>query len=393
MTLLVSSALGLYRAAAACPWVRPSWRRVAHVLGALAIGLVAASVVWRWAELGYAPLRTFHQTYVVLSFWMGLVGLVALLKRQRLPASAAFGVGAGVLGWALMHPDLELSPLPPALQSVWFVPHVTVYLLGYGTLGVAVVLAAVGALKPAWRGSAWAYMSTYAHLAFLFLTLGLLMGSLWADEVWGTWWAWDPKENWAFVTWLALATLLHIPHIERQRRLGAALVAVALALTGVTYLGMHLLPTAADSKHVYARKAEQVAPVAENLARVFPDMPLQLPIGQRAFVLNVLASWCSPCKAEQPLLNDLSTRVPVYGIFWRDTPEKARAYLREQKATFAAVGLDPNGDFVTDMFGTRTVPQTFVFDKAGNRVGHLSGPLTPERRDGELADLLKKAGL
>ena len=73
-------------------------------------------VALHWAELGYAPLRTFHQTYVVLSFWMGLVGLVALLKRQRLPASAAFGVGAGVLGWALMHPDLELSPLPPALQ-------------------------------------------------------------------------------------------------------------------------------------------------------------------------------------------------------------------------------------------------------------------------------------
>jgi ABC-type transport system involved in cytochrome c biogenesis permease subunit len=393
MTFLVSSALGLYLAAAVCPWVRPGWLRVAQVLSVAAVALVAGSIALHWAQLGYAPLRTFHQTYVVVAFWLSVLGTVALMRRQRLPASSAFLVGAGVLGWAFLHPDLELSPLPPALQSAWFVPHVTVYLLGYGTLLVAAALAAVGSVKPAWRDSAWAHMSAYAHLAFLFLTLGLLMGSLWADEVWGTWWAWDPKESWTFVTWLALAALLHIPQIERQRRLGAVLVVTALGLTLVTYLGMHLIPTAADSKHLYARKAEQATPVTENLARVFPDMPLHLPIGQRPFVLNVIASWCGPCKAEQPLLNDLSTRVPVYGIFWRDTPEKARAYIREQKATFAAVGLDTNGDFVTDMFGTRTVPQTFVFDKAGNRVGHLSGPLTPERRDGELADLLKKAGL
>ena len=90
------------------------------------------------------------------------------------------------------------------------------------------------------------------RFGFVLLTFGLLVGSIWAKAAWGDFWVWDPKENWSLVTWLVYAAYLHLRHIRGWRGNKAAWLAIAgFAVVMFTYLGMEMLPTAAESAHVY----------------------------------------------------------------------------------------------------------------------------------------------
>jgi ABC-type transport system involved in cytochrome c biogenesis permease subunit len=87
---------------------------------------------------------------------------------------------------------------------------------------------------------------------FVALTLGLAMGALWAKSAWGEYWSWDVKENWAFITWLSYLSYHHFRLLRTWRGRRALWVNVAcFAAVMFTYLGMHLLPTASNSLHVY----------------------------------------------------------------------------------------------------------------------------------------------
>jgi ABC-type transport system involved in cytochrome c biogenesis permease subunit len=91
-----------------------------------------------------------------------------------------------------------------------------------------------------------------AILGFVALTLGLAVGAVWGKVAWGQYWSWDPKENWAFITWLAYLGCLHLRLTAGWR--GEHALWVNLACFGAamfTYLGMHLLPAASGSLHVY----------------------------------------------------------------------------------------------------------------------------------------------
>jgi len=89
-------------------------------------------------------------------------------------------------------------------------------------------------------------------LGYALLTVGLLLGSIWAKEAWGDYWTWDPKENWALVSWLTYGLYLHARRLPQWKGRKAAWLAIAgFATVMFTYLGMHLLPTAAGSAHVY----------------------------------------------------------------------------------------------------------------------------------------------
>jgi cytochrome c biogenesis protein CcmG, thiol:disulfide interchange protein DsbE len=107
-------------------------------------------------------------------------------------------------------------------------------------------------------------------------------------------------------------------------------------------------------------------------------------------LINFFASWCVPCRVEQPLLMRLSDRehVPLYGIDYKDRPEDAAKLLAQFGDPYRRVGLDPDGRVGLD-FGVYGVPETYVLDSAGYIRKRFVGPLTAEEVDNELLPLLK----
>jgi cytochrome c biogenesis protein CcmG/thiol:disulfide interchange protein DsbE len=110
-------------------------------------------------------------------------------------------------------------------------------------------------------------------------------------------------------------------------------------------------------------------------------------------LVNFFASWCVPCRVEQPLLMRLAEQdhLPLYGIAYKDKPQDAAAFLKQLGDPYRAVGLDREGRTGID-FGVYGVPETYVIDQAGRiRYRHV-GPLTAEVVDRQLLPLVKKLG-
>lgn len=98
----------------------------------------------------------------------------------------------------------------------------------------------------------------------------------------------------------------------------------------------------------------------------------------RAHIINLFASWCTPCRAEHPVLMELRDQdVAIIGIAYKDEPEDAAGFLRELGEPFTAIGLDPEGRFGLEL-GMAGVPETFVIGPNGTIRAVHRGPLTPD---------------
>ncbi len=267
---LYAASVALYAAA---------WRSTKEIVARAATAFMAAALLLnlavmllRWHEAGRAPLKSLFESLVFFALCLAVV----YLFFERIYRTRVFGVPAmllslGCLVYALVKWDAEIVKLPPALQSPWFIPHVMVYFVGYAAVALAAVLAAVQLLAPRvplvqrlMTMKAGTILSGGAldvekmayevvRFGFVLLTLGLLMGSMWAKSAWGDFWVWDPKENWSLVTWLIYGGYLHLRRVRGWRGdKGAWLLVVGFAVVMFTYLGMHLLPTAEESAHVYS---------------------------------------------------------------------------------------------------------------------------------------------
>jgi cytochrome c-type biogenesis protein CcsB len=264
-------ALSMLFYAAAWKSTKPLVGQLATALMYLAVILNASLIVGRWIEADRAPFKSLFESLVFFSFTMGVVYVVMeRLYRTRVFGAIAALMSLGCLVYALGKWDAEIVKLPPALQSAWFVPHVVVYFIGYGAVAFATAVAAVQlvahyspfvqrllSLKAGTVLSGDALdleKITYDSIRFGFvlLTLGLLVGSVWAKSAWGDFWVWDPKENWSLVTWLVYAAYLHLRKVKGWRGDAAAWLTIAgMAVVMFTYLGMGMLPTAEESAHVY----------------------------------------------------------------------------------------------------------------------------------------------
>ena len=120
----------------------------------------------------------------------------------------------------ILRPEIHDQTLMPALQSPWFVPHVTVYMFSYSVLGCAFIMACAGLAKH--RADYLEATDKLVYTGLAFLTVGMLTGAIWAKAAWGHYWSWDPKETWAAVTWAG-----YLLYLDIDRRLhGAADVLV-----------------------------------------------------------------------------------------------------------------------------------------------------------------------
>jgi cytochrome c-type biogenesis protein CcsB len=264
--------------ATAMAFYATAWRSARQVVSNAATAFMTAAlllnlglILERWHEAGRAPFKSLFESLVFFAFCLAAV----YLFFERIYRTRVFGVPAmllslGCLAYALGRWDAEIVKLPPALQSPWFVPHVMVYFVGYAAVGLAAALAVVQLLAARvplvhrlTTMKAGTIMTgapldidrmTYEliRFGFILLTIGLLVGSVWAKSAWGDFWVWDPKENWSLVTWLVYGGYLHLRRVRGWRGERAAwLLVIGFAVVMFTYLGMHLLPTAEESNHVY----------------------------------------------------------------------------------------------------------------------------------------------
>ncbi len=142
-----------------------------------------------------------------------------------------------------------VAPLLPALRSTWLQIHGLTALLGYGAFAVAAGLAilqwgrgfvggGIGARLPA-QEKVEREMLRVVALGVPWLTFSIVSGAIWAQQAWGRYWGWDPKESWALVTWLWYLIILHLRPLHRWRgRRLAALVIVGFALVLFTFVGV-----------------------------------------------------------------------------------------------------------------------------------------------------------
>lgn len=242
---------------------RPALRRLGFWFLAAAFVYNASMIGKLWVDLDRPPFKTLYETMLLYPLCIAAVSIV-LVRLHRLTLLIPFAAAGALVSlyFAWLKPDLELIVLPPALQSAWFVPHVVTYFISYAGLFIAAVLAGLALIKirratPVPGQSVTEIpLEDAAHKAAVFgfaaLTLGLAMGAAWGKAAWGDYWQWDPKENWAFITWLAYLSYLHLRLVgswKGKRALWVNLACFAAVL--FTYLGMHLLPSASGSLHVY----------------------------------------------------------------------------------------------------------------------------------------------
>lgn len=221
--------------------------------GVTATALLGIFIILYWFDIKRPPMRTMAETRIWYSFLVSLVSL-SVFKAYRSKNMLTIGLimASVFLVVDIIHPEYQGRFLMPALQSPWFIPHVVSYMLAYAVLASA-------SLSVAWtsfsKGSVSDELQQQMRLVypgFALLTLGMLLGAYWAKFAWGDYWAWDPKEVWALITWFFYLLVIHIHrYLPTKRKLLARLMIVALGVLLITWLGIKYLPSANQSIHVY----------------------------------------------------------------------------------------------------------------------------------------------
>lgn len=213
-------------------------RLPAAVLAGCGSAIFMTFIVGVWISLGRPPLRTMGETRLWFSLFLSLIGLVVYLRwryRWVLPFGCLMAVMFASIN--IFKPEIHTEELMPALRSPWFVPHVIVYMFSYAVMGIATILAirilwltrrsaagsapAPGSTTPATVDAAASPLSpslqgdlrlcdTLVRMGWGFITMGIVMGALWAKQAWGDYWTWDPKETWAAATWLSYLLYMHL---------------------------------------------------------------------------------------------------------------------------------------------------------------------------------------
>jgi len=202
----------------------------------------AVRIAVRWGETGFGPFLTLYDILISnvasLALIAGIVAVTTPCGRLSVPFA---GVVVATLSiWALAVSDVVVQ-LPASYDSLWLWLHVIA-----GKLFLAALMLATGiAVSPlrdldssaAWRGAMWRLVA----VAFVCESAMLLSGAVWAQDAWGRYWAWDPVETWALVTWLLIAAALHVrlawrlsPAVERAA-VGACFAIAFLTLFGVPF--------------------------------------------------------------------------------------------------------------------------------------------------------------
>ena len=242
----------------------------------------------RWIVAGYFPLSNLYESLLFLTCMLLTIYLyIESRTKSKLIGAILIPVALLVNGFANLTLSTEMqksSPLVPALQSNWLMMHVSMMMLSYATLIIGSLLcilflvisnyqevnfqliensslplsnilldyyeaklfssssevSELGKLKLLYSLDNWSYR--IIGLGFPFLTIGIIAGGVWANEAWGSYWSWDPKETWALITWIVFATYLHSRLTKGwEGKKTAILGSLGFFVIWICYLGVNFL--------------------------------------------------------------------------------------------------------------------------------------------------------
>nr|YP_010519517.1 cytochrome c heme attachment protein [Pennilabium yunnanense]UXO96768.1 cytochrome c heme attachment protein [Pennilabium yunnanense] len=263
---------------------------------------ITGFLVTRWISSGHFPLSNLYESLIFLSWSLSIIHIIPYISNSKrnykndlntiTAPSAIFTQGFATSG--LSNEMHQPAILVPALQSQWLMMHVSMMLLSYAALlcgsllSVALIVITFQkktdfflknnnflSLRKSFlfgdmeylnkKGSilentsflsfknfykyqliqhldSWSYR--VISLGFTFLTIGILSGAVWANEAWGSYWNWDPKETWAFITWTIFAIYLHTrknSKLQDQVMNSAFVASIGFLLIWICYFGINLL--------------------------------------------------------------------------------------------------------------------------------------------------------
>lgn len=221
-------------------------------LAAAAAALLFGFSAYRSVGIGFVALTS---TFESLVFYAAVVAVLvsAYSFQKKIPRIRFVSFFSTFLAAVLLaiasSPLLPKEALPPipALKSAWLLLHVSLSFIGEAFFLVSFASAvAYLASKDEARRDAFDRV-TYAAIAVgypIFTAGALAFGAIWAEQAWGRWWSWDPKETWALVTWLVYTAYLHMRLAMRKKGTASAVVAaLGFACTVFTFFGVnYLLP-------------------------------------------------------------------------------------------------------------------------------------------------------
>jgi cytochrome c-type biogenesis protein CcsB len=249
-------------------------------------------LTWRWIESGYFPLSNLYESLLFFTWGITFVSLVLeLLTSLNLLGAIVSPLSMFIVGFATLSlPDgmQKAAPLVPALKSNWLMMHVSIMMFSYSTLIIGSLLSIVFLILTRGRqvnlkGSSIGNINLQETskseisrlpsleiantscdgilekklnllesldnlsyriigLGFPLLTIGIIAGAVWANEAWGSYWSWDPKETWALITWLVFAAYLHTRLTKSWQGKGPAVLAsLGFVVVWICYLGVNFL--------------------------------------------------------------------------------------------------------------------------------------------------------
>nr|YP_010345507.1 cytochrome c heme attachment protein [Lycianthes radiata]UNZ89256.1 cytochrome c heme attachment protein [Lycianthes radiata] len=247
---------------------------------------ITGLLVTRWISSGHFPLSDLYESLIFLSWSFSLIHIIPYFKKNVLILSKITGPSAiftqGFATSGILTEIHQSGILVPALQSEWLIMHVSMMILGYAALlcgsllSVALLVitfrknrklfyksngflnesfflgenvlenTSFFSAKNYYRSQLIQQLDYWSYrvisLGFTFLTIGILSGAVWANEAWGSYWNWDPKETWAFITWIVFAIYLHTRTHRNSRGANSAIVAsIGFLIIWICYFGVNLL--------------------------------------------------------------------------------------------------------------------------------------------------------
>lgn len=255
-------------------------RQMTSLLANLSIFFLLAG---RWMVHGYFPLSNLYESLLFLSWILLFIYFILESKTQsKLLGALILPLVLLIYGFGNLSLPLEMqkaSPLVPALQSNWLMMHVSLMMLSYGSLLIGSLISILFLMLSLWQPSSRflgdarnsklssspsqgpsLFLSSSSpdglllldkmdnlsyrviSLGFPFLTIGIVAGAVWANEAWGSYWSWDPKETWALITWLVFAAYLHARIIKGwEGKKPALLAGLGFFVVWFCYLGVNFL--------------------------------------------------------------------------------------------------------------------------------------------------------
>jgi cytochrome c-type biogenesis protein CcsB len=241
--------------------------------------LLTMTLLLRWIGEKYFPLSNLYESLIFLSWGILTIHLfLEFQTKSRLIGSIATPITLFLAGFSTFSLPTDMQkalPLVPSLQSNWLMMHVTMMMISYATLIVGSLLSLLyiafltfplknqktepsGIILNDFNKEKLISTITYSKLSLLqtvdlwsyriiglgfpFLTIGIISGAVWANEAWGSYWSWDPKETWALITWLVFAIYLHSRLLKGWQGEKAALLgSCGFFVIWICYLGVNFL--------------------------------------------------------------------------------------------------------------------------------------------------------